>query len=76
MSYYTIRDREFGTTFVFPTQSSPQELNPNPETLDPESECSDCGRFIEDGPKGICEYCNKRYQREAEIEKEIENDLY
>ena len=43
-------------------------LNPNPSTLDPNSECSDCGKVIEDRKPGICEYCNKRYQREAEIE--------
>lgn len=46
-------------------------INPDPSTLDPDSECADCGRMIEDKKPGICEYCNKRYQREAEIESII-----
>ena len=42
-----------------------------PLPIDFEETCSDCGRDLENGPRTICEYCNKRYQREWEIEREM-----
>ena len=42
-----------------------------PILLDDEDCCLDCGRELENGPRTICEYCNKRYQREWEIEREM-----
>lgn len=42
-----------------------------PILLDDEETCSDCGRELENGPRTICEYCNKRYQREWELESRM-----
>ena len=48
-----------------------------PLPIDFEETCSDCGRELENGPRTICDYCNKRYQQEAELESRmaLEPDL-
>ena len=42
-----------------------------PLPIDSKETCSDCGRELENGPRSICEYCNKRYQQEAMIEAQM-----
>lgn len=45
--------------------------------IDPTTQCNDCGKEMELFGKWqlLCDNCNKRYQREAEIDKEVETGL-
>lgn len=42
--------------------------NFSPIEIDDDDYCIDCGKFIESGSGGICEYCNERFKGETRLE--------